>query len=524
LITPQQVMPRRKESSVFYRSAPSQPRQGTLPIGGENPAAFGPVDDKQRGYIPQLLPAMLDILAAELGLSSSAKDALAWLVMWVTPQRLEHNWSTLDVAGYLGMGRNRAAAVLEELNAATLISWQPPTGGRYTGKLVVPRAVCDLLTAQGRRDAGRYVPIRPRPLWDWCEARRLPFDSRSLLLRLLLATHDQTRIVATTLTELASAMAVNRRRAACLEVELMGALRRGRDGFEVVVYRELVAVGSKVPPRDPTRLTSPFTSQAANTCSTPRDPTRLTSLFAESDDFEPSPADPTGLTARSDAAGARSDAAGARSDAADQPVCRQPINQLTNYFLSATDNSGGAVPVDAGEGRKEEVHRSNGERIFADLVAVLPDQHDLLSGHNVASRRLLVDLLASCHAAGWTSAELVDCLASPVVGARSVMAVVLSQARVLPALPPSVEREAATELAVAELSATRLDNARRYGRNRVGVVSAVELEEDLVLRFTDRCLIDAARTSFVEYSSPRRKPAAFEPLGSQADHLKAMAG
>jgi hypothetical protein len=154
-----------------------------------------------------------------------------------------------------------------------------------------------------------------------------------------------------------------------------------------------------------------------------------------------------------------------------------------------------------GEARKEEACRNIGEQVFADLVATLgPYRHDLTSPANMASRQRLIGILDDRGRDGWALAELVECLTTNVVGVGSVMAVVLSRAKALTPPPSAAHLEEAEQRLEEERGARKIAGARTYGRNRVGVLSAAELEEDLVHRFEDPCLIEAARDAFNEHA------------------------
>jgi len=368
----------------------------------------------------------------------------------------------------------RLIAELEEVGA---VLWQPQAGGK-SGMLLV--TLYDELAAQGRRERDQFwVPIFPEPLDDFCTSRGLRFESRSVLLRLLLEADSRTGIVATTTTELAERAGVNRRRAKQLDSELCGALQWRSHGYWIAIYSSVVRVGT------PGAGSRPAAGR-------PRDAGRSSRAFAEgpSDDraIQGGPSRDAGRSSREFAGVSRDPG---RSASQTGRTSRDP-GRSSRGFPTQPSTYLPSLPCDPPPEARSEPNAEGKEGISSqpmagsDFVAELsvllgPHVGDLMKSRNMHSRQMLATRAAELLDHGWSRRELLDHLTERMQGVESVIAVALKRARDLSTDPPSAQSEQARERLEAEKRQRQMEQATTYGRRRAGLdLTDDELEEDLV--------------------------------------------
>jgi hypothetical protein len=460
-----------------------------IPLAGETMMGAPPGKPRHVQFIPDALDRL-----AELGLGKGASALLAWLVLLVSPGKRTLRRTVTDLAEELGMGRRRMAELIEELASAGLIEWKPQMGGK-AGEL---RVVCyDRLAAQGRRDGSSWVPIFPEALHDWCCSRGLYFDSRDVLLRLVLRADYPSGAVGRSVTDLAIRIGVNRRRSAGLEKELCGALERHpKEGFRLAIYSGVVRVGTPGAHRSqPSFPGKPQELRAETRGEGDRSPGSLSTkpqeLCAE--------ARGTGdvgsrVWARRSRASARS---AARLGAESQGFFDPPSSTYLPSFPCETSEA--ETPTAKAEGKEGDGCKGlDGDRLVAEFAARL-GQHkgDLLDGRNFQGRKVLGSRLSHLLESGWGRQELLDHLTERMQGAGSVMAVALARSKGLPLEPPSAQSQQAAVELEAERRRRQLEQAEGYARRRAVIdLTDDELDEDLIRVYgSDPGLLEPARTA-----------------------------
>jgi len=204
--------------------------------------------------LPPRQPAFVQVLVEDLArwcekqqLSQGARALLERLLVEF-PRPAAVPCSLDGLAAHFGIGRNRIRRLMDELADAGAVRFH----GRAGHEGLLELLVREELIANGRRDTGPFVQVVGAELEAYCSELGLGFDARAVLLRAVLSVDDRQgrRIVPGNRTAVADQLGINRRRAAGLGWELLGAVTWLPEGLEVGEWDRLVR---PAPPRDSAR-------------------------------------------------------------------------------------------------------------------------------------------------------------------------------------------------------------------------------------------------------------------------------